>query len=299
MGSSSDLPITEKRNPRTKEIDRLSPLEIVTLINEEDARVAEAVRRELPRVARAVEIITAQLKRGGRLLYFGAGTSGRIGALDASELPPTFSTPPELVQAYIAGGDRALRHSVEKAEDDFDGGKTRVQQIGLTSDDVVVGIAASGRTPWVLGVVAAASECGAPVIALTCTPASPLAQQADVAIVPLVGPEVIAGSSRMKAGTAQKMVLNMLSTATMIRLGKVFSNLMVDVQATNQKLQRRAERIVREATGADPEEARAALEAADGDIKTALVTLLAGVDVATARARLEEAGGVVRQAIAT
>ncbi|MFN2129273.1 MAG: N-acetylmuramic acid 6-phosphate etherase, partial [Anaerolineae bacterium] len=240
---SANVPSTEAPNPRTSDIDTLSSLEIVTLINDEDARVAGAVRAQLPEIAHAVDAIVGRLQRGGRLFYFGAGTSGRLGVLDASEMPPTFSVPRDLVQGWIAGGDSALRRSAEAAEDDAAAGAQAVRKANVTEADVVVGIAASGTTPWVLGAVTEARERGAATIGLTCNPDAPLAHAAEMAIVPVVGPEVIAGSSRMKAGTAQKMVLNMLSTATMIRLGKVYGNLMVDVRPTNDKLRRRAARI--------------------------------------------------------
>lgn len=291
--------ITEARNPRTTVIDMLSSLEIVTLINDEDAKVTPAVRQELPQIARAVDLIVERLRRGGRLLYFGAGTSGRLGVLDASEIPPTFGTPPDLVQGFIAGGDVALRRSVEVAEDDPQAGAQAVREAGLGETDVVVGITASGGAPWVLGAVIEARRRGAATVALTCDPDSPLARQAEVIIAPVVGPEVIAGSSRMKAGTAQKMVLNMLSTATMIRLGKIYGNLMVDVQPTNAKLRRRAVRILQEIAGADAETARRALEATGYKVKPALVMLLSGVDAEEARRRLAATGGLVRQAVDT
>lgn len=293
------LPVTEARNPRTAALDTLSSLEMVTLINDEDARVAPSVRRELPQIAQAVDLIVDRLARGGRLLYFGAGTSGRLGVLDASEMPPTFSTPPDLVQGFIAGGDDALRRSVEAAEDDPEAGARVVREADVSEADVVVGITASGGAPWVLGALTEARGRGAATIALTCNPDSLLARQADVSIVPVVGPEVIAGSSRMKAGTAQKMVLNMLSTATMIRLGKVFDNLMIDVQPTNAKLRRRALRILQEAAGADAETARRALEATGYVVKPALVMLLANVGAAEAQRRLAEARGFVRRAVET
>lgn len=292
----SPIPITEAQNPSTTDIDTLSSLEIVTLINDEDARVAAAVRRELPNIARAVDVIVQRMKRGGRLFYFGAGTSGRLGVLDASEMPPTYSTPPEWVQGVIAGGDAALRRSVEAAEDDPQAGAQVVREAHMGASDVVVGITASGGAPWVLGAVAEAQQRGAATIALTCNPNSPLARQAEVVIAPVVGPEVVAGSSRMKAGTAQKMVLNMLSTATMIRLGKVYGNLMVDVQPTNAKLRRRAVRILQQAAGADPQAAQATLEATGYQVKPALVMLLAGVDAGEARRRLAAADGFVRRA---
>lgn len=288
---------TERANPQTADIDTQSSLGIVTLINDQDAAVAPAVRRELVHIAQAVDVIVERLQRGGRLFYLGAGTSGRLGVLDASEMPPTFSVSPDLVQGYIAGGDAALRRSIEGAEDDMAAGAHTVQGAGVTEADVVVGIAASGTTPWVLGAIAEARQRGAATVALTCAPDSPLACSADIAIAPVVGPEVIAGSSRMKAGTAQKMVLNMLSTATMIHLGKVYGNLMVDVQPTNAKLRRRAVQILQEATGADAGSARRALDATGYEVKPALVMLLAGIDADEARHRLSRAGGFVRQAI--
>jgi N-acetylmuramic acid 6-phosphate etherase len=290
-------PITEARNPATAAIDTLSAAEIVALINDEDHKIAPAVRAELPHIASAVDAIVERLGRGGRMFYLGAGTSGRLGVLDASEMPPTFRVPPTLVQGLIAGGDVALRRATEALEDDQAAGAQVVRDQAVDKRDVVVGIAASGTTPWVLGAVDEARRRGAFTAAVTCNPDSPLARAVDVAIAPLVGPEVIAGSSRMKAGTAQKMVLNMLSTATMIRLGKVYGNLMVDLNPSNAKLRRRALRILREASGADEPEARRALEACDYAVKPALVMLLAGVDAAEARLRLDAAGGFVRRAV--
>jgi N-acetylmuramic acid 6-phosphate etherase len=284
---SDNIASTEVPNPRTSAIDMLSSLEIVTLINEEDARIAAAVRAQVPQIARAVDAIVERMQRGGHLFYFGAGTSGRLGVLDASEMPPTFSVPPDLVQGWIAGGDGALRRSAEAAEDDAAAGAQAVREAGVEEADVVVGIAASGTTPWVLGAVAEARERGAATIGLTCNPAAPLARAVEMAIVPIVGPEVIAGSSRMKAGTA-----------TMIRLGKVYGNLMVDVRPTNEKLRRRAARILQEAAGVDADTARAALEETGYEVKPALVMLLSGVDAGEARRRLDEAGGLVRRAIA-
>jgi N-acetylmuramic acid 6-phosphate etherase len=291
-------PLTEAQNPRTAAVDALPTLEIVTLINDEDARVAAAVREHLPQIAQAVDAIVERLRQGGRLFYFGAGTSGRLGVLDASEMPPTYGVAPDLVQGVIAGGDSALRQSSEGAEDDAAAGAEAVRRARVGAPDVAVGIAASGTTPWVLGAVEAAQRTGAFTIAVTCSPESPLAHRAQIAIAPAVGPEVIAGSSRMKAGTAQKMVLNTLSTATMIRLGKVYGNLMVDVQPTNAKLRRRALRILRQASGAHAAAAQEALEAADGEVKVALVVLLAEVSAGEARRRLTRAGGVVRSALA-
>jgi N-acetylmuramic acid 6-phosphate etherase len=259
--------------------------------------VASAVQTELANIARAVDIIVERLQQGGRLFYFGTGTSGRLGVVDASEMPPTYSTPPELVQAYIAGGDRALRQSVEAAEDDAAGGRQAADEAGVGEGDVVVGITASGGAPWVLGAVDAARQRGAATIALVCNPDGALVSQVDVAIVPVVGPEVIAGSTRMKAGSAQKMVLNMLSTAAMIRMGKVYGNMMVDMHASNQKLRRRALDIVQKITGSSPKTAGQALQTSGYEIKPALVMLLADVSVEEARRRLEQAGGWVRAAL--
>jgi N-acetylmuramic acid 6-phosphate etherase len=295
--SEGGLAVTETRNPRTTAIDTLSSLEIVELISDEDMKVAAAVRRQLAQIARAVDVTVERLRQGGRLFYFGAGTSGRLGVLDASEIPPTYSAPPDLVQGVIAGGDVALRRSVEAAEDDPDAGAKSVQEMNVSETDVVVGIAASGSTPWVLGVVAEAQRRGAATVALTCNPDSALARLAEIVIVPVVGPEVITGSSRMKAGTAQKMVLNMLSTAAMVRLGKVYGNLMVDVQPTNAKLRRRAVRILQEAASVDAEAARQVLEATGYEVKPALVMLLAQVDAVEARQRLAAARGFVRRAV--
>jgi N-acetylmuramic acid 6-phosphate etherase len=293
----ADISITERANPRTAEIDALPLDEIVALINDEDTRVAPAVREELPHITRAVAAIVKSQQSGGRLFYFGAGTSGRLGVLDASEMPPTFGVSPDRVQGYIAGGDRALRTAVEGAEDDTQAGARIVDQVGVTANDVVVGIAASGTTPWVLAAVARARQQGATTVGLTCAPGSPLASAVEIAIVPVVGPEVISGSSRMKAGTAQKMVLNMLSTATMIRLGKVYGNLMIDVQPTNAKLRQRAVRILTQAAGVDEQTAQRALEATGYKVKPALVMLLAGVNAQEARKRLTATHGLVRHAI--
>lgn len=275
----------------------MSPLEIVQAINAEDGSVAGAVQRELPQIARAIEEIAGRMRRGGRLMYVGAGTSGRLGVLDASECPPTFSTPPGLVVGLIAGGSRALTHSVEAAEDDEEAGRGDVAGLDVAAADTVVGIAASGRTPYVLGAVAEAKQRGALTIGVACTTGSPLAERVEIMIAPVVGPEVITGSTRLKAGTAQKMVLNMLSTGTMVLLGKTFGNLMVDVQPTNAKLRARAVRIVGLATGLSAEAASALLRASGGEVKTAIVSALAGVDAAAARERLAKANGIVRAAI--
>lgn len=295
--SPSNPSITESVNPQTADIDARSLDEIVALINEEDARVAPAVRRELGQICLAAAAIVQCLQAGGHLYYLGAGTSGRLGVLDASEMPPTFGVSPDLVQAYIAGGDRALRTAIEGAEDDALDGAQTVQEIGVNRGDVVVGIAASGTTPWVLAAMAEARQRGATTVGLTCAPESPLARAVDIPIAPVVGPEVISGSSRMKAGTAQKMVLNMLSTATMVRLGKVYGNLMVDVQPTNAKLRSRAVRILQQAAGVDAQTAQRALDETGYEVKPALVMLLAKVDAQEARERLAAADGLVRRAI--
>lgn len=296
---SSDLGAleTEKRNPATAAIDRMSALEIVRVMNAEDATVAAAVQRELPQIARAIEEITARLRRGGRLVYLGAGTSGRLGVLDASECPPTFNTPPELVVGWIAGGPDALTRSVEGAEDSVETGRADAAWLAITAKDALVGIAASGRTPYVLSAVGYAKEQGALTVGLACNAGTPLARIVEIMIAPVVGPEVISGSTRLKAGTAQKLVLNMLSTGTMIRLGKTYSNLMIDMQPTNDKLRRRAVGIVREATGLPEPAAEALLHASDNEVKTAIVAARAGVDPAAARARLAAANGVVRIAL--
>ena len=290
---------TEKRNPATTAIDCMSALEIARAMNAEDATVAAAVWRELPHIARAIEEITARLRQGGRLVYMGAGTSGRLGVLDASECPPTFGTPPELVVGWIAGGPDVLTRSIEGAEDSAETGRADAAWLGIIATDALVGIAASGRTPYVLGAVAYAKERGALTVGLACNADTLLAQVTDIMIAPIVGPEVIGGSTRLKAGTAQKMVLNMLSTGTMILLGKTYGNLMVDVQPTNDKLRRRAIAIVREATGLREPAAEVLLHASDDDVKTAIVAALAGIDPVAARERLAAAGGVVRAALAS
>lgn len=293
----TEIPVTEARNPATLNIDTVPTLDMVRLINAEDQRVAEAVAGELPAVARAIDEIADRMRKNGRLIYVGAGTSGRLGVLDASECPPTYGTLPEQVVGLVAGGLDALTHSVEGAEDDRESGARDLDAVGLIALDSVVGIAASGRTPYVLGALAQARGRGALTISLTCARPSPMADAADIAIAPVVGPEVITGSTRLKAGTAQKMVLNMISTGVMIRLGKTYGNLMVDVQATNAKLQARAQRIVVEACGVSPEQASALLQACDGQVKVAIVAHLAGISTAAARERLAERGGVVREAL--
>ena len=288
---------TEQRNPNTMEIDTLSTLEMVKRINNEDKTVALAVERELPAIAEAIDVITGQLKKGGRLFYCGAGTSGRLGVLDASECPPTYGVSPDLVVALIAGGKEALLSAREGAEDDFSLCEADLRAHDFCKNDVLVGIAASGRTPYVLGGMRYAKACGAPVISLTCNEGSQMAAEADIAISPVVGPEVVTGSTRMKAGTAQKLVLNMLSTGVMIKRGKVYENLMVDVQPTNEKLIARTRRIVMLATGVSEEEAEAALSQCSHHPKTAIVMIKRGVNAQKAAMLLLDADGFVRKAI--
>ncbi len=292
-----ELTLTEERNPLTRDIDTLSTLDMLTLINAEDQKVALAVREELPNIAAAVDAITARMQSGGRLIYIGAGTSGRLGVLDASECPPTFGTPPELVVGLIAGGLAALTDAVEGAEDDQEGGAAEIMGLDVNENDCVIGIAASGRTPYVIGGLQEAKKRRALTICIVCNRPSPLEKLAEIGVTPVVGPEVISGSTRLKAGTAQKMVLNMISTAVMIRLGKIYTNLMVDVQPTNAKLRQRARRIVAEATGVDLQRATKILSACNGEVKTAIVAVLAGISPELARIRLHGTGGYVRKAI--
>jgi N-acetylmuramic acid 6-phosphate etherase len=288
---------TEQANEASRQIDCMSAVEIVRLMNSEDATVAAAVAAETEQIAAAIDGIVARMEQGGRLIYIGAGTSGRLGVLDASECPPTFSTPPELVVGWLAGGTHALTHATERLEDDAAAGRDAVAQLEIGPLDAVVGLTASGRTPFVLGAMDAANERGALTIGVACNRPSLLADRVHVMIAPVTGPEVIAGSTRLKAGTAQKMVLNMLSTATMVKLGKTFGNLMVDVKASNAKLQERAIRIVREATGLDRDSAAAALEVANGETKTAIVSTLAGIPANEARALVSVANGSARAAL--
>jgi N-acetylmuramic acid 6-phosphate etherase len=288
---------TEQQNPRTRGLDTKSALEIVRVLNREDAHVARAVRRELPRIARAVDAIVASLRKGGRLFYVGAGTSGRLAVLDASEIPPTYGTKPGTVQAFIAGGDRALRDAVEGAEDSTKDGARVLAQARTTKKDVVVGIAASGTTPYVLGAIAWAKRHGCVTVGITSNRNSPLARTVTIAITPKTGPEPISGSTRMKAGTSQKMVLNMLSTASMVRLGRVYDNWMMRVSLTNQKLRGRGARILQEVAGVSASTAEHALGLTGHDMPTAFVMLKTGASVGEARKRLTAAQGNVRQAI--
>jgi N-acetylmuramic acid 6-phosphate etherase len=286
---------TEQPNPRTADLDSLDTLGVLTRINDEDRLVAPAVRAALPELARAVDLAAERWRAGGRVVLFGAGTSGRLATLDAAELGPTFGVPADRYLARMAGGPDALRSAVEGAEDDRAAGEAAAAD--LTSADTAIGIAASGRTPWVLGALAAARRRGAATIGVACVAAPELAAHADVMIAVETGPEPIAGSTRMKAGTAQKLVLNAFSTALMVRLGKVYGNLMVDVQVTNAKLRRRAARIVRQLAGVDAATAERVLAEAGSDVKTAIVALRLGIAVREAPARLAEAGGDPRQAL--
>lgn len=270
MTTETALPITEQENPRSKDLSSQTTAEIIALMNDEDATVAAAVKRVLGDVAKAIDEIVVRLSKGGRLFYTGTGTSGRLGVLDASECPPTFGVSPELVQGVIAGGYEACYRAVEASEDDADAGGFDLKQRGFGGGDVLVGIAASGRTPYTVGAVKFARAIGAFTVGLTCVPGSPITQAAELSIVPVVGPEVLTGSSRLKAGTAQKMVLNMISTATMVRLGYVSGNRMSNLQPRNVKLRERAVRIVMAETGVDEEAARSALATSNWNVKTAV-----------------------------
>lgn len=289
--------MTEEKNSNTTDLDCLSSREIVQRMNDEDKKVPYAVENVLDEVAKAVDLIVASLENEGRLFYFGAGTSGRLGILDASECPPTFGTPPELVQGVIAGGQKAMVRAVEGAEDSADLGRDDVRIHGVTERDVVVGIAASGRTPYVLGALKEAQAIGAKTISVSCNETAIINEGVDVAIGVVVGPEVLTGSTRLKAGTAQKLVLNMLTTASMIRLGKVYGNLMVNVQATNQKLRERVKRIIMEVTGVSYLEAEKLSTLADGDAKTAILMRLTGTSREEAMRLLKLTKGRIREAI--
>jgi N-acetylmuramic acid 6-phosphate etherase len=288
---------TEQADQRFSALDALPTLEAARLMNAADAEVPAAVEAVLPRVAEAVDAIADRMRRGGRLVYAGAGTAGRLGVLDASECPPTFDTAPDRVVGLIAGGETALTTAVEGAEDDEDAGAAAVTALHVGPLDTVVGISASGRTPYALGAVRAAREAGAFTVGLSCNAGSALGAAADVPIEVVVGPEVLAGSTRLKSGTAQKLVLNMLSTLAMVRLGKTYGNLMVDLRATNQKLAARSWRIVHQATGAAAADVDRALEEADGDVKVAIAVLLAGLPAPDARAALDRHAGVLRAAL--
>jgi len=295
---TSAEPITERRDAALADLDLLPTAALVERIADEDARVAPAVRAAVPALAKAVDAIVGRLEAGGRLVYVGAGSSGRLALVDAAELGPTYGVGSDRVVAIIAGGPTAQAAAQEEAEDDEAAGGVDLAAAGVTAADAVIALSASGRTPYTLGAARAARDAGALLVAVVCAEGGELERLADVAVVALVGPEVVAGSTRMKAGTAQKLVLNTLSTATMIRLGRTYGNLMVDVVASNAKLRARARRAVALATGASDAEVDRALEAAGGEAKVAIVSLLLGTDAADARARLEAAGGAVRKAVA-
>jgi len=289
--------LTEQPNPASASIDTLSTEDALRIMNREDQKVAGAVEREIPSIARAVDAIVAAFRKGGRLFYIGAGTSGRLGVLDASECPPTFSVPPEMVQGIIAGGESALSRATETTEDDPTIGQRDLTARGFTARDVLVGIAASGRTPYVLGAVAEARRLGAVTIGISCTPDSELSRAAEIAISPLVGPEVVAGSTRLKSGTAQKLVLNMLTTGAFIRMGYVYGNLMVNVQPKNTKLVDRARRIVALAAGVSYTRAGELLADGGNSVRTAILMGKSGIGREEAEQRLAEAGGRISQAL--
>ena len=288
---------TEQNNPDSRAIDQMDPLEIARLMNREDLKVVAAVEKVLPAIAQAIEIVTQRVQRGGRLIYIGAGTSGRLGVLDASECPPTFSTPPSLVVGLIAGGHRALTTAIEGAEDNRQAGVDDLRSVDLGPLDVVCGIATSGRTPYVLGALAYARTLQAATLGVTCNDASELSEVCDVLIAPVVGPEILSGSTRLKAGTATKMVLNMISTSTMIRIGKTYGNWMVDLRATNAKLKDRSMRIVSGITGVSRDQAELLLAACDGEVKTAIVSHFQGVSKQDAQEIIRGSGGRLRAAL--
>lgn len=290
--------VTESRNPATMNIDQESISQILYRINDEDLKVAAVVRQEMDHIEQAVEIVVEAFKKGGRLIYVGAGTSGRLGVLDASECPPTFGVDPEMVQGIIAGGFKALTRAQEGAEDRPEGGAEDMMALQITARDVVCGIAASRRTPYVIGAIEKARALGAKTLYITCTPRAEMNIQVDVAICLVVGPEVVMGSTRMKAGTATKMVLNMITTTAMIRLGKVWENMMVDLQMTNKKLQERSKKIVMQVTGVPYEDAEVYLHKAGGHVKTALVMIMGNVSAEKAGELLEKGDGFVRGALA-
>ena len=289
--------VSETRNPETMDLDALTTIELVNRFNQQDTLVAQAVKATLPEVARAVDAAALALKAGGRIIYMGAGTSGRLGVLDASECPPTFGVPHGLVVGLIAGGPGALLKAVEGAEDNAQLGEDDLKALSLNAADLVVGLAASGRTPYVIGGLKYANAVGCTTVAISCNPDSPIAHEADIAISPVVGPEALTGSTRLKSGTAQKLVLNMISTGAMVKFGKVYQNLMVDMQATNVKLIDRACRMVVEATGIAREQAQALLKQTDFDVKPAILMALTGLDAAAAREKLAAHQGFLRAAL--
>lgn len=288
---------TEKQNPNTMQLDEMTVREAVTVMNQEDMKVTEAIEEVIPEIEEAVKIIIAQLNKGGRLIYTGAGTSGRLGVLDAAECPPTFGTPKEQVVGLIAGGQRAFTEAIEGLEDSLEMGKHDLQAIELTEKDVVVGLAASGRTPYVIGALKYANEINTPTVAVACNKDSEIGKVANIAIEAVPGPEVLTGSTRLKAGSTQKMILNMLSTVSMVGIGKVYKNLMVDVQPTNEKLVSRAENIVMKATDADRETAKNTLAESNGNVKLAIIMILLNTDKDSAADRLKESNGHIRKAL--
>jgi len=290
--------VTESRNPATFDIDSKSTLQILKLINAEDQKVPLAVEKQIPQIARGVELIVRAFKKGNKLFYIGAGTSGRLGVLDAAECPPTFGTDPKMIKGIIAGGFRSLIRSREGVEDNLKNGEMDLKRADLKKGDVVVGIAASKRTPYVLGALAYAKKVGAKTIFIFCNPIKGLKVKPDVIISPVLGPEVVTGSTRMKAGTSQKLILNMLSTTAMLKIGKVYENLMIDLQAKSQKLKERSKRIIMQVTGIDYKQAEKYLRFSGGNVKIALVMILLNVDKKEAEKRLKKAGGFVRKAVA-
>lgn len=297
LAQSLNKIVSEGRNPDTLSIDTLNTEGILTCINKEDAKVASAVASQIPQIGKAVDAATISIKNGGRLIYIGAGTSGRLGILDAVECRPTFSVPDELVVGVIAGGEKAIQHAVEGAEDDFSAGRTDLENLSLTQVDTVIGISASGRTPYVSGALKHARSLGCFTGAIACSPNAAIFENADVAICPVVGPEALTGSTRMKSGTAQKLVLNMISTSTMIKLGKTYQNLMVDVNATNEKLKARALRIVMQATDCSEDAALAALNACNNKAKVAILMVLTEQTAEQAAAQLSSKDGYLRKAV--
>lgn len=289
--------VTETRNPNTMDLDQMTPLELVSVMNQEDLNVVASVKEVLPQVAQAIEWAVSSLEAGGRIVYFGAGTSGRLGVLDAVECPPTFGVSPDVVVGLIAGGEKAFVRAVEGAEDSLELCEEEFKKIGLNKNDIAIGIAASGRTPYVIGGLRYARSLGCKTVAIACNKGSEVGKEAELAIEPSCGPEVLTGSTRLKSGTAQKMILNMISTGSMVGVGKAYQNLMVDVQQTNKKLVVRAQNITMAATGCTREEAAQALEQADGNAKLAIVMLLTQMPVDEAKAKLEAAHGHVRGAL--
>ena len=289
--------VTETRNPNTMDLDQMTPLELVSVMNQEDLNVVDGVKEVLPQVAQAIEWAVSSLEAGGRIVYFGAGTSGRLGVLDAVECPPTFGVSPDVVVGLIAGGEKAFVRAVEGAEDSLELCEEEFKKIGLNKNDIAIGIAASGRTPYVIGGLRYARSLGCKTVAIACNKGSEVGKEAELAIEPSCGPEVLTGSTRLKSGTAQKMILNMISTGSMVGVGKAYQNLMVDVQQTNKKLVVRAQNITMAATGCTREEAAQALEQADGNAKLAIVMLLTQMPVEEAKAKLEAAHGHVRGAL--